>query len=140
MINQVYPQYIPWDDSFQTVKTKKLETHTNQSNLPCIYQAGYELKIAKFSYKLNQFKSNQIKSNQYLVKYYMWKIHMGRATCAKYTQAVLLKELPRSFTFSLFKSRILHLKWLIIIIHFIYNALYIKVISKCYREKYLKVI
>ena len=46
LINQVYPQYIPWDDSFQTVKIKKLETHTTQSNLPFIYQAGYELKIA----------------------------------------------------------------------------------------------
>ena len=44
------------DDSFQTVRIKKLETHTIQSNLPFIYQAGYELKIAKFSHKFNQLK------------------------------------------------------------------------------------
>ena len=38
-------QYIPLDNSFQTVKTKKLETHTIQSNLQCIYQVGYEIKF-----------------------------------------------------------------------------------------------
>ena len=43
----------------QPVKIKKLETHTNQSNLPIIYQAGYKLKIAKFSDKLNQLKHSK---------------------------------------------------------------------------------
>ena len=52
MISHVYTQCIPLDDSFQTVKIKKLETKTIQSNLHFIYQAGYEIKTTKFSSKL----------------------------------------------------------------------------------------
>ena len=43
VISHVYTQYIPLDNSFQTLKIKKLETHTIQSNLQFIYQAGYEI-------------------------------------------------------------------------------------------------
>ena len=60
MISHVYTQYIPLDNSFQTLKIKKLETHTIQSNLQLIYQAGYEIKIGK----LNELKQGkQIKSH-----------------------------------------------------------------------------
>ena len=52
MISHVYTQYIPLDNSFQTVEIKKLETHTIQSNLQFIYQAGYEIKIAKLISKI----------------------------------------------------------------------------------------
>ena len=57
MISHVYTQYIPLDNSFQTVKIKKLETHTIQSNLQCIYQAGYDIKIAKLSSKIKWIKT-----------------------------------------------------------------------------------
>ena len=57
VIRHVYTQYIPLDNSFQTVKIKKLETHTIQNNLQFIYQAGYEIKTAKFSSKIKLIKT-----------------------------------------------------------------------------------
>ena len=54
VISHVYPQYIPWDDCFQTVNiTLHVEIHTNQSNL----FAGYVLNhLPQFGYKPIQLK------------------------------------------------------------------------------------